>query len=157
MDLGSNIKVGSVTLLRSAPGRNWEIICDRTVQGKQGVSTSFSISNNQIPITWLKKLSSSPVDSLSSIEDRLPSEHDSQRMKSLIERRRFILVRDDRLRPWCPKGNLTAFIAFMFVEDQAGMSLETEENVQFETQSKDFDNGGYTKYTEGADFLRTVR
>lgn len=30
MDLGSKKKVGRVTLLRSAPGRNWEMMCERT-------------------------------------------------------------------------------------------------------------------------------
>jgi hypothetical protein len=28
---GSKMKVGSTTLLRSAPGRSWEMICDSTV------------------------------------------------------------------------------------------------------------------------------
>ena len=42
IDRGSKIKVGSTTLLKSAPGRNWEIMCDRTV---------FSIrTNSTIPI-----------------------------------------------------------------------------------------------------------
>ena len=31
MDLGSRMKVGRVTLLRSAPGRNWEMMWDSTV------------------------------------------------------------------------------------------------------------------------------
>ena len=31
MDLGSKRKVGRVTLLRSAPGRNWEMMWERTV------------------------------------------------------------------------------------------------------------------------------
>lgn len=30
IDLGSNIKVGRVTRLRSAPGRSWEMMWDRT-------------------------------------------------------------------------------------------------------------------------------
>ena len=30
IDRGSRIKVGSVTLLRSAPGRNWDMMCPRT-------------------------------------------------------------------------------------------------------------------------------
>jgi hypothetical protein len=28
---GSKMKVGSTTLLRSAPGRSWEMMCDSTV------------------------------------------------------------------------------------------------------------------------------
>lgn len=32
IDLGSSMKVGSTTLLKSAPGRSWEIMWDRTVQ-----------------------------------------------------------------------------------------------------------------------------
>lgn len=31
IDLGSKMKVGRVTRLRSAPGRNWDMIWDRTV------------------------------------------------------------------------------------------------------------------------------
>ena len=31
MDRGSKINVGSTTLLKSAPGRSWDIICDRTI------------------------------------------------------------------------------------------------------------------------------
>lgn len=30
IDLGSNMKVGKVTLLRSAPGRNWDIMWEST-------------------------------------------------------------------------------------------------------------------------------
>lgn len=30
MDRGSRMKVGKATRLRSAPGRNWEMICERT-------------------------------------------------------------------------------------------------------------------------------
>lgn len=30
MDRGSSMKVGKVTLLRSAPGRSWEMMCMRT-------------------------------------------------------------------------------------------------------------------------------
>jgi hypothetical protein len=29
---GSKMKVGSTTRLKSAPGRNWEMMCDRTIQ-----------------------------------------------------------------------------------------------------------------------------
>ena len=31
IDLGSSMNVGSVTLLRSAPGLSWEMMCDNTV------------------------------------------------------------------------------------------------------------------------------
>ena len=31
IDLGSNMNVGRVTRLRSAPGRNWDMMWDRTV------------------------------------------------------------------------------------------------------------------------------
>lgn len=33
IDLGSRMKVGKVTRLKSAPGRSWEMICDRTEKG----------------------------------------------------------------------------------------------------------------------------
>ena len=31
IDLGSRMKVGRVTLLKSAPGRNWEMMWDSTI------------------------------------------------------------------------------------------------------------------------------
>lgn len=31
IDLGSRMKVGKVTLLKSAPGRSWEMMWDKTV------------------------------------------------------------------------------------------------------------------------------
>ena len=38
MDLGSRMKVGSTTLLKSAPGRNCEMICESTVVESKDVS-----------------------------------------------------------------------------------------------------------------------
>lgn len=40
IDLGSRMKVGSVTLLKSAPGRSCEMMCERTRQGP-GASAEF--------------------------------------------------------------------------------------------------------------------
>lgn len=37
IDRGSRMKVGSVTLLRSAPGRSWLMMCDRTVSSHLAV------------------------------------------------------------------------------------------------------------------------
>lgn len=35
---GSRMKVGRTTLLRSAPGRSWEMMCDRTTRWSAGAS-----------------------------------------------------------------------------------------------------------------------
>lgn len=34
IDLGSRMKVGNVTRLKSAPGRSWEMMCERTEEGR---------------------------------------------------------------------------------------------------------------------------
>lgn len=36
IDLGSRMKVGNVTRLKSAPGRSWEMMWERTVEGRMG-------------------------------------------------------------------------------------------------------------------------
>lgn len=39
IDLGSRMKVGSTTLLRSAPGRSWEMMWERTVIAQESACT----------------------------------------------------------------------------------------------------------------------
>jgi hypothetical protein len=51
MDRGSNMKVGSVTRLRSAPGLSWEIICMSTA-AQPPVSLSLCPRTNVFEFTY---------------------------------------------------------------------------------------------------------
>jgi len=89
IDLGSNINVGSVTRLRSAPGRSCDMMCMSTVECI--VSYVIECASMQracdvdMPLPWSVSttVSSSLVTSsllISSIDDRLPNTRKSAPM-----------------------------------------------------------------------------
>ena len=63
MDRGSRIKVGSTTRLKSAPGRSWEIICDRTDRVSMSTDLNSVVDQNShghpLPFPWSGSTSSS--------------------------------------------------------------------------------------------------
>lgn len=78
MDRGSNMKVGSVTRLRSAPGLSWEIICMSTTARPHVSCLLFFVFHCQfdipLPCSGSTTVSSSVAPSfVSSTEERLPS------------------------------------------------------------------------------------
>ena len=63
MDRGSRIKVGSTTRLRSAPGRSWEMICDKTERVSMSTGLCSVVDQNShghpLPFPWSGSTSSS--------------------------------------------------------------------------------------------------
>ena len=63
IDRGSRIKVGSTTRLRSAPGRSWEMICDRTERVSMSADLHSVVDQNShghpLPFPWSGSTSSS--------------------------------------------------------------------------------------------------
>lgn len=53
IDLSSRMNVGRVTLLRSAPGLNWEIMCERTVLDLSMLSSIPAGCGLTISLVWL--------------------------------------------------------------------------------------------------------
>ena len=53
IDLGSRIKVGRVTLFRSAPGRNCDMICESTTKLAALQYSHHRVWQMQLPAAWL--------------------------------------------------------------------------------------------------------
>ena len=53
IDLGSRMNVGRVTLFRSAPGRNCDMICERTTESTALQYSHHHVWQTQLPAAWL--------------------------------------------------------------------------------------------------------